>query len=630
MNQSDRHTLPEKAGIIHLLSEKTINRIAAGEVVERPASAVKELVENAVDAGATQIDVVLKDGGRELIQVQDDGCGMSRDELALAVERHATSKLKDDDLVNIGSLGFRGEALASIGAVAHLTVTSRTAGDDQAWAIKVDAGRKHEPKPAALNHGTLIEVRDLFYATPARLKFLKTTRTEYGQAADVIKRLAMAHPEVGFSLSDGERTSFRAPSVGALSGDGRLARLGAILGKDFQDNALEIDAEREGMRLTGFAGLPTYNRGNAQQQYLFVNGRPVKDRLLTGAVRGAYQDYLARDRHPSLALFLDVPAKFVDVNVHPAKAEVRFRDAGLVRGLIVSSLRHALAAAGHRASTTVAGAALGAMRPQASAGLPWGRTQDRPNMTPEMRAALDTMYQQPETQYGSMAEGTQLGFETRGDMAAPSARPVEPMAQQGAVEETRQYPLGTARGQLHATYIVSQTEDGLVIVDQHAAHERLVYERMKKQIAETGVARQALLLPEVVELEESQSVRVAARAEELASLGLILESFGEGAVIVREVPAMLGKLDVKGLVRDLADELVEMDEALSLKEKLEEVCGTMACHGSVRAGRRLTVDEMNALLREMEETPHSGQCNHGRPTYVELKLNDVERLFGRR
>lgn len=632
MNASNRHTLPEKAGVIHLLSEKTINRIAAGEVVERPASAVKELVENAVDAGATQIDVVLKDGGRSLIRVQDDGCGMSADELALSVERHATSKLKDDDLVNIGSLGFRGEALASIGAVAQLTVSSRAAGSDEAWAVTVDAGQKQAVKPAALNAGTVIEVRDLFYATPARLKFLKTTRTEYGQAADVIKRLAMAHPEVGFTLSDGDRTSFRAPTVGALTGDARLARLGAILGRDFQDNALEINAEREGMRLTGFAGLPTYNRGNAQQQYLFVNGRPVKDRLLNGAVRGAYQDYLARDRHPSLALFLDVPPKFVDVNVHPAKAEVRFRDAGLVRGLIVSALRHALAAAGHRASTTVAGAALGAMQPQEGSGLPWQHRGERPNMTAEMRTALDTMYRPTEPHHGGMAEGQQLGFETRGEMDAPSARPVEHIDHdaEAKAEAASRYPLGTARGQLHATYIVSQTEDGLVIVDQHAAHERLVYERMKKQIAATGVARQSLLLPEVVELEDIQTNRLLARTAELATLGLVLEAFGEGAVIVREVPAMLGKLDVKGLVRDMADELVEMDEALSLKEKLEEVCGTMACHGSVRAGRRLTVEEMNALLREMEATPHSGQCNHGRPTYVELKLNDVERLFGRR
>lgn len=633
MTDPDRTQLPSSAGIIRLLSERTINRIAAGEVVERPASAVKELVENAIDAGATEIDVVIRDGGRTLIQVRDDGCGMGPDELSLAVERHATSKLRDEDLVNIGSLGFRGEALASIGAVSRLTVSSRADGADEAWTVSVDAGKKSDVAPAALSSGTVIEVRDLFFATPARLKFLKTNRTEYGQASDVMRRLAMAHPEVAFTLSDGDRTTFRAPHAGSLVGDARLERLGAILGREFRENALEINAERDGMRLTGFAGLPTYSRGNAQQQYLFVNGRPVKDRMLNGAVRGAYQDYLARDRHPSLALFLDVPASFVDVNVHPAKAEVRFRDAGLVRGLIVSSLRHALAGAGHRASTTVADAALGAMRPHTGApAMPWakGNAPGRPGLPKGFANIANQIYapDQPQTA-GGFGEGEQMGFETRGDMAAPSARAPE----QGPTvsEETiGSYPLGTARGQVHATYIVSQTADGLVIVDQHAAHERLVYERMKKQIAATGVARQALLLPEVVELEEAPAARLVTRAQELAALGLIIEPFGDGAVMVREVPAMLGKLDVKGLVRDLADEITELDEALSLKEKLEDVCGTMACHGSVRAGRRLTVEEMNALLREMEETPHSGQCNHGRPTYVELKLADIEKLFGRR
>jgi len=638
MNSTNRHQLPAKAGIIHLLSDRTINRIAAGEVVERPASAVKELVENAIDAGAARIDVVLRDGGRDLIQVKDDGCGMTADELALSVERHATSKLKDEDLVNISSLGFRGEALASIGAVARLIVTSRADGANDAWTVTVDAGAKSKVAPAPLSAGTVIEVRDLFYATPARLKFLKTTRTEYAQASDVMKRLAMAHPEVAFSLSDGDRTTFRAPPVTDMIGDARLERLGAILGKDFRANAVEIDAEREGMRLTGYAGLPTYNRGNAQQQYLFVNGRPVKDRMLNGAVRGAYRDYLARDRHPSLALFLDVPASFVDVNVHPAKAEVRFRDAGLVRGLIVSSLRHALAGAGHRASTTVSDAALGAMRPHTGGpAMPWARSAaagGAPNLPRGFADVVNQIYSPDQYgsgqhgQAGGFGENEQMGFEARGEMAAPSARGVEQTAYGDPA--TGNYPLGTARGQVHATYIVSQTADGLVIVDQHAAHERLVYERMKKQIAETGVARQALLLPEVVELEEAPAARLLARTDELAALGLIVEPFGDNVVMVREVPAMLGKLDVKGLVRDLADELTELDEALSLKEKLEDVSGTMACHGSVRAGRRLTVDEMNALLREMEETPHSGQCNHGRPTYVELKLADIEKLFGRR
>lgn len=630
MSNQHRHMLPEQAGVIRLLSERTINRIAAGEVVERPASAVKEIVENAVDAGASRIDVVMREGGRELIQVKDNGCGMSPDELSLAVERHATSKLSDEDLVNIRSLGFRGEALASIGAVARLSVTSRPAGATEAWSVCVDAGKKSAPAPAALTEGTVIEVRDLFYATPARLKFLKTNRTEYGQASDMLKRLAMAHPMIAFSLSDGDRITFRAPTIADLMGDARLERLGAILGREFRENALEIDAEREGMRLTGFAGLPTLNRGNAMQQYLFVNGRPVRDKLLNGAVRGAYQDYLARDRHPSLALFLDVPAAFVDVNVHPAKAEVRFKDAGLVRGMIVSALRHALAGAGHRASTTVAGAALGAMRTGGTSTLPWGQPgnqQGRPNLPKGFADIANQIYapDEPRPPQG-FAEGVQMGFDAGGTLTAPSARPDETQQEQ----PSESFPLGAARGQVHATYIVSQTRDGIVIVDQHAAHERLVYERMKKQIAATGVARQSLLLPEVVELEDAPAERLLARAEELATLGLIVEPFGEGAVMVREVPAMLGKLDVKGLVRDLADELTELDQALSLKEKLEEVCSTMACHGSVRAGRRLTIDEMNALLREMEETPHSGQCNHGRPTYVELKLADIERLFGRR
>ncbi len=648
MTSQNRHTLPKEAGIIRLLSERTINRIAAGEVVERPASAVKELVENAIDAGSARIDVVMRDGGRALIQVSDDGCGMNAEELSLAVERHATSKLRDEDLVNIASLGFRGEALASIGSVARLTVTSRAKGADEAWAIRVEGGHKYEIEPTGHTEGTRIEVRDLFYATPARLKFMKTARTEYGQASDVIKRLAMAHPDIAFTLGDGDRTTFRAPPVVSLTEDARLERLGAILGREFRDNAIEIDAEREGLRLTGFAGLPTYSRGNAQQQYLFVNGRPVKDRLLVGAVRGAYQDYLARDRHPVLALFLEVPADFVDVNVHPAKAEVRFKEAGMVRGLIVSALRHGLGMAGHRASTTVAGAALGAIKPEGSGpAMPWNRAGERPTLPQGFQQAFDQVYQPT----GHMAE-TQLGFDPQGDISAPSARPIEEagnMAYRSVAESMQEpyggvmpsspavpqpepdnFPLGTARGQVHATYIVSQTSDGIVIVDQHAAHERLVYERMKKQMAETGVARQSLLLPEVVELEESPAERLLKRAEELEALGLIIEPFGDGAVVVREVPAMLGKLDAKGLVRDLADELTELDEALSLKEKLEEVAGTMACHGSVRAGRRLTVDEMNALLREMEATPHSGQCNHGRPTYVELKLHDIEKLFGRR
>jgi DNA mismatch repair protein MutL len=594
---------------IRRLPETLVNQIAAGEVVERPAAAVKELVENALDAGARHIDVVLREGGKALISVTDDGSGMTREELALAVERHATSKLPDDDLVHIASLGFRGEALPSIGAVARLTVTSRTAEAAEAWALTV---------------------RDLFYATPARLKFLKTDRTEVSHAQDTLNRLAMAHPRVGFTLSDGERKLLAlAPAEGELF-EVRLKRLSALIGRDFADNALPIEAEREGLRLTGYIGLPTLNRGNAQHQYLFVNGRPVRDKLLYGAIRGAYQDFLARDRHPLVALFVDLPPEQVDVNVHPAKAEVRFRDPGLVRGLIVSACKHALAQAGHRASTTVSDTALGALRPQsAPANHHYAWPQARSSLprglaeaTADYAAPLHQTWGRPPAGSGPLP-----GFD-----AAPAAvaAQAQTLAREASEAEPDRFPLGAARAQLHGTYVVAQTSDGIVIVDQHAAHERLVYERMKQQLGDSGVKRQMLLLPEVVELEESAAARLGERLAELEELGLVVEPFGPGAVVVREVPALLGEVDVQGLIRDLADELAELGEALALREKLEHVCGTLACHGSVRAGRRLNAEEMNALLRQMEATPHSGQCNHGRPTYVELKLADIEKLFGRR
>jgi DNA mismatch repair protein MutL len=600
---------------IRLLPETLVNRIAAGEVIERPASALKELVENAIDAGATRIDVTLKEGGQSLVIVSDDGIGMDRDELALAVERHCTSKLPDDDLLKIDHLGFRGEALPSIGAVSRLTITSRKRGSDSAWLIAVEGGVKAAVQPAALSQGTRIEMRDLFYATPARLKFLKSARSEREAAIDVVERLAMAYPGIAFTVSGEEdRILLRLNAVERdLTGtDGRRLRLAAVLGKEFGDNAIEIDAQREGFHLTGLAGLPTLNRATARDQYLFVNGRPVRDKLLAGAVRGAYQDFLARDRHPMVALFLDGPAESIDVNVHPAKAEVRFRDSNLVRGLIVGALRQALANAGHRASTTVAEAALSSFRPGGAPSIPH-RTPwlNQPSYAPSRGLAEDAaLYQAP------------LSSDA---FVQPGARTA-----QLAEEEATQFPLGAAVAQVHETYVVAQTEDGIVIVDQHAAHERLVYERMKAAIASTGVARQILLLPEVVELDEGGVARLTARAEQLAELGLVIEPFGQGAVVVRETPALLGEMDVQGLVRDLADELAELGNALSLKEKLEEVCGTLACHGSVRAGRRLNASEMNALLREMEATPHSGQCNHGRPTYVELKLEDIEKLFGRR
>ena len=600
------------------LPETLVNRIAAGEVIERPAAAVKELVENAIDAGARHIDVVLEDGGRILISVTDDGCGMTADELELAVERHATSKLPDDDLVDIRTLGFRGEALPSIGAVSRLLIASRAAGASEAYAILIEGGRKEAPKPAALGNGTRIEVRDLFYATPARLKFLKTPRTEVNHASDAIKRLAMAHPEVAFSLADEDRTRFR---YGPAQGDlltARLDRLSAVMGREFADNAVAVSAERGGIRLGGYAGVPTLNRGNARAQYLFVNGRPVQDRLLVGAVRGAYQDFLARNRHPMVALFLDVLPECVDVNVHPAKAEVRFQDAGLVRGLIVGGLRHALEAAGHKASTTAATAALGAFQPGTGApgggSMPWRQSSALPRELAEIAAA----YQAP------ASTGVLDAFD------APSARVMADINSQLLAPPATNFPLGAARAQVHETYIVAQTDTGIVIVDQHAAHERLVYERMKTALADGGVKRQGLLIPEVVEMDEAAVDRLCERVAEFEELGLAIEKFGPGAVVVREVPALLGQADVTGLLRDLADDLEEFGAGLALKERLEDVCSTMACHGSVRAGRRLTSEEMNALLREMEVTPHSGQCNHGRPTYVELNLSDIERLFGRR
>ncbi len=599
---------------IRQLPPVLVDRIAAGEVIERPAAAVKELVENAIDAGATRIEVALKEGGLALIGVTDDGAGMTPEELSLAVERHCTSKLPDDDLLSIRSLGFRGEALPSIGAVSRLTLTSRQREAESAWTLTVDAGIKTRVEPAAHPLGTRVEVRDLFYATPARLKFLKTPRTERDHAVDIVQRLAMAYPAVAFTVTgDEDKVLLRLnPARPDLAGsdpvEARRTRLSAILGRDFADNALAIDALRDRMRLLGHIGLPTLNRATSKDQFLFVNGRPVRDKLLGGAVRGAYQDFLAHDRHPMVALFLELPEEEVDVNVHPAKAEVRFRDAGAVRGLIVGALRQALGAAGHRASTTVAAQAFSSLRPGSGV----TRYNPFPSQNPGFPQGLA---EAAAAYYAPLAP----------ELERPSARADMPAA--GPVPS---YPLGAARAQLHDTYIVAQTGEGIVIVDQHAAHERLVYERMKTAMAANGVQRQILLLPEVVELDEPSVARLSARAAELQELGLVLEPFGPGAVVVREVPALLGETDVRGLVRDLADELAELGDALSLKERLEDVCGTIACHGSVRAGRRLTVEEMNALLRQMEATPHSGQCNHGRPTYVELKLHDIERLFGRR
>lgn len=600
------------------LPPDAVNQIAAGEVVERPAAAVKELVENSLDAGARAIRVTAEGGGLTRLLIEDDGCGIARAELPLAVERHATSKLAPGadgalDLLNIATMGFRGEALPSIGAVARLSITSRAQGAADAARILVEGGLVSGPMPAAwggAGAGARVEVRDLFYATPARLKFMKGERSEALAISDVVKRLAMARCDVGFTLEQDGRVQLRLPAETADEA-GRLRRLGAVLGREFQDNALAIETARDGVQLSGFAGLPTASRGDARFQFLFVNGRPVKDRLLQGAARAAYQDVLARDRHPALALFLELEPALVDVNVHPAKTEVRFRDAALVRGLIIGALRHVLAAAGARGATTVTGAALGAA--QAGGGFggwrPSSASFDRRPLTGEFAPLAQSFH--------GVMEAAPAAVST---VHAPATHAPEPEL----------YPLGAARAQLHGTYIVAQTADGMVIVDQHAAHERLTLERMKAMLAGGGVARQPLLIPDIVELDPDDGARLLARAEELSALGLVVEPFGPGAVAVSETPAILGQVDAGRLVRDLCDDLAAFDEGLSLKERLDGVLSTMACHGSVRAGRRLSPDEMNALLRQMEATPRSGQCNHGRPTFVELKLADIEKLFGRR
>jgi DNA mismatch repair protein MutL len=600
---------------IRILPSTLINRIAAGEVVERPASVVKELVENAIDAGATRIDITLEQAGKNRIVVQDNGKGMTREELALCVQRHATSKLPSDDLLDIRWLGFRGEALPSIASVSRLNVTSRTRDADSAWSLRVEGGHTGEIEPGMLAGGTRIEVRDVFYATPARLKFLKSDRTEIQQAVDIVTRLAMAHPGVAFTLTSDGRSLFTSETAQKNLLDGRLSRLGDVMGKGFADNALALDRERDGIRLSGYAALPTFNRGTSAEQYLFVNYRPVRDKLLLGSVKAAYQDVLAHDRHPVVALFLELPADEVDVNVHPAKTEVRFRDSGMIRGLIIGAIKHALGEAGFRASTSVATDALQRFTPGYgdSGGYAY---QPRPS--------------------SSLGEAARRFFEPLGEtislltqeMTPPLARPAE-IASHHAPDYTL-HPLGAARCQLHQTYIVAETVDGLVLVDQHAAHERLVHEQMKAALEKQGIARQKLLSPEVVELNAALAECLLSRQQELQDFGLVMEAFGENTVVVRETPAMLGDINVVAMVTELADNIREFGEALALRDRIERLSGTMACHSSVRAGRSLSVLEMNALLRQMEQTPHSGQCNHGRPTYIELKRKDVEKLFGRR
>jgi DNA mismatch repair protein MutL len=610
---------------IRQLSEAVVNRIAAGEVVERPASVVKELVENALDAGARRIDILTDGGGRRLIRITDDGDGMTRADLALAVERHATSKLADDDLIAISTLGFRGEALPSIGAAARLAITTRHADEPHAWVIEVDAGAKSDVKPAALGQGTRVDVRDLFYATPARLKFLKSDRTEAEAVRDVVRRLAMSRPDVAFTLAGEERPPLH---FAAVLGDsaGRLVRLGDVLGAEFRANAAEIAAEREEVRIEGFAALPTLTRANSLGQYLFVNGRPVRDKLLLGAVRAAYADYLPRDRHPLLALFVVLPPSEVDVNVHPAKAEVRFRNAGLVRALIVHALKTALVREATRAATTGGAATIAAFRGSPLPGRAAATWRDRATSGRDVGAAFAPLH-------GGFAAPTQSAFAVgapAADLRNDSNGVVARSEEQSGDGTLLDHPLGAARAQVHDTYIVAQTQDGLVVVDQHAAHERIVYERLKEAIAKAGVPRQILLIPEIVELDEADVERLVSHADELSGYGLVIEAFGPGAVALRETPALLGEINGASLIRDLAEHIDEWDEALPLERRLMQVASSMACHGSVRAGRRLKPEEMNALLREMERTPNSGQCNHGRPTYVELKLADIERLFGRR
>lgn len=598
---------------IRRLDEAAINRIAAGEVIERPAAVVKELVENALDAGAGRVEISLRDGGRTLIRISDDGHGMGPDGLALAVERHATSKTDGADLLAIHTFGFRGEALPSIGSVARMTLTSRRAGDAQAARLSIEGGILGAVEPAALGGGTIVEVRDLFFATPARLKFLKGERAETGAILDTVKRLALANPEAAFRLENDGRTLFEVRGGGLDAEATRLARLDAVMGKGFSTTALRIDAEREDLHLTGYAAPPAEHRATAQAQHLFVNGRPVRDRMLAGAARGAYADFLPRGRHPALALFLELDPQRVDVNVHPAKTEVRFRDAGQVRGLIVGALRHALAEAGQRGTSLSGIGALGSAAP--SHALPHA---PRPNYAGSYRPP-------PPLAAGFAEAGTafQAPFEPQYQPEEQSSPPPLP--------GTASQPLGTARAQLHDTYILAQTEDGVILVDQHAAHERLVYERMKAAMATAGgVARQGLLIPEIVELDMAEAEALLARAKALEQLGLVIERFGQDAVCVREVPALLGQTDVAGLVRDLAEDPEALEDANAVEARLFAVCATMACHGSVRAGRRLNVEEMNALLREMEATPHSDTCNHGRPTSVKLSKTDLERLFARR
>lgn len=622
---------------IRHLPDYLVNQIAAGEVIERPAAAVKELVENAIDAGSTQIDIDIRNGGKSLILIRDNGCGMNAENLAAAIERHATSKLPDDDLVNITYLGFRGEALPSIGSVSRLNIKSKAENDDtdqNAWEISIQGGKKSEIVPTAHSQGTTIEVRDLFYATPARLKFLKTDRSEYAAIKDTITRVAMAFPAIGFKLShDGSTKLHLPPEQGNLL-DQRRERLSSILGREFGDNSLPVEAVRDNIKISGHTSLATLNRGTNQHQYLFVNGRPVKDRMLLGCVRAAYMDVLHHGRHPLVALFIELPPEMVDVNVHPAKSEVRFRDAGMVRGLIISALKHALHEGGQTTSSTLATQTLDRMRPQNGGHYnPLPMSRGNAPAVPYSYARGNAPYN-IHTQHhvqGHLAENAQDSYtplNQNGEIFEPSSRaediPLE-------AQEAEAFPLGAARAQIHENYIIAQSKEGLVIVDQHAAHERLVYERFKAQMDNGKIESQGLLIPEIIDLEDTQIALIMEHQETLKKLGLEIEAFGNDSVAVQAIPAIMSdKIDIKKLIIEIIDEISEHDTAEKLQKSIHDILSSMACHGSIRSGRRMNADEMNALLRQMEATPKSAHCNHGRPTFITLELKDIEKLFGRR
>ena len=606
---------------IRHLPDYLINQIAAGEVIERPAAAVKELVENAIDAGATQIDIDLRDGGKSLILIRDNGCGMDAQDLEKATERHATSKLPNDDLVNINHLGFRGEALPSIGSVSRLNIKSKPHDNDNAWEILIEGGKKHKPTPTAHSDGTTIEVRDLFYATPARLKFLKTSRSEYGAVKDTIQRIAMAFPAIGFKLSHDGAVKLNLPQEQGNLLDQRRERLSAILGKDFGENSFPVSTERDGISLSGYSSLPTLNRATNQYQFLFINGRPVKDRMLLGCVRAAYMDVLHHGRHPLTALFIDLAPEMVDVNVHPAKSEVRFRDAGHIRGLLITALKAGLLEGGANiTSSTLSQQTLGKMRPDYAPSLPYNRGNS---------PAVPRHYANQ-----GLAENAQNFYAPLPQHEQGQINHIEPSARAEQITEEHHavaYPLGAARAQIHENYIIAQSKEGLVIVDQHAAHERLVYEKLKDQMEGGEIVSQGLLVPEIIDLEDTKINLLNDNKDILNKFGLFLEDFGTDSIAVQSLPAAMGsKLDIKKLIYDIVDEISEHNTAEKLKKSLYEVLSSAACHGSIRSGRRMNSDEMNALLRQMEETDNSGHCNHGRPTYITLDLKDIEKLFGRR